>query len=345
MLQQSEYSGFSPHLPGEIRLPESRLQLSTSKWDLAREAVSQLYGQHRELGAADHCPGPTRIHIARLGNLTISMLRYGRDMIIEPVESSPALMVMTVLQGKLKVTARGMTHGGGRGTTTLSAVSDNPRYFYDSETEVMKLHLDQRRLESQCWRMLGQRGRLPLRFSAPMENDQILKRWMALLNYIIGSLDTPLGKLGSELLSANVEEMLMMTLLTGQHHNYSEQLSYMIEPIAPRQWHRAVAFMEAHLCGSVTLVEIAEAAGCSVRSLTRAFREFKDTTPMRHLLELRLQNVRAELTTPSALPRSITVIALHWGFRHLGEFNRHYRERFGETPSQTRANAETTLER
>ena len=34
--------------------------------------------------------------------------------------------------------------------------------------------------------------------------------------------------------------------------------------------------------------------------------------------------------------RTIADIAYHWGYRHLGEFNRKYRECFGETPSETR---------
>ncbi|MGQ3029508.1 MAG: helix-turn-helix transcriptional regulator, partial [Ferrovibrionaceae bacterium] len=79
----------------------------------------------------------------------------------------------------------------------------------------------------------------------------------------------------------------------------------------------------------------AEISGTSLRALQEGFRRFKGTTPMGYLRGVRLARVRAELTGPGMADRSVTEIALRWGFTHLGRFAESYRAAYGETPSAT----------
>jgi transcriptional regulator GlxA family with amidase domain len=81
--------------------------------------------------------------------------------------------------------------------------------------------------------------------------------------------------------------------------------------------------------------ELAEASHVSVRSLQESFRKSLGTSPMRYLGDLRLDQVRQELT--AAAPGALTVseTASRWGFTHLGRFAAAYRRRFGELPSDT----------
>ena len=55
---------------------------------------------------------------------------------------------------------------------------------------------------------------------------------------------------------------------------------------------------------------------------------------MRWLHEQRLQAVRRHLQRAAA-HESVSSIALHWGFAHLGRFAGDYLRRFGESPSAT----------
>jgi AraC-like DNA-binding protein len=48
-----------------------------------------------------------------------------------------------------------------------------------------------------------------------------------------------------------------------------------------------------------------------------------------------LHRVRASLRTPARASNSIAATAFDWGFNHLGEFSKAYRQQFGELPSQT----------
>jgi transcriptional regulator GlxA family with amidase domain len=97
---------------------------------------------------------------------------------------------------------------------------------------------------------------------------------------------------------------------------------------------KAIDFMMANLSKPITLVEVAVACGVSSRTLQHGFRQFKMTTPMSYLQDLRLNALREELT--QARPgQSIADIAFKWGFTHMGRLAMEYRNRFGELPSQT----------
>ena len=73
--------------------------------------------------------------------------------------------------------------------------------------------------------------------------------------------------------------------------------------------------------------------GVSTRSLYAGFRDFVGASPMQYLRELRLERARAELLGSDAA--NVAAVALRWGFAHLGRFSSEYRQRFGETPSET----------
>lgn len=76
------------------------------------------------------------------------------------------------------------------------------------------------------------------------------------------------------------------------------------------------------------------------RTLLRAFRTIRDTTPSRYVRMLRLACVRRALSSASA-GASVTGIAGNFGFRELGRFAKDYKTVFGESPSDTLRNAST----
>lgn len=83
------------------------------------------------------------------------------------------------------------------------------------------------------------------------------------------------------------------------------------------------------------VTHLCKAACVSERTLQNAFKEIMGMTPVAYLTRMRLHRVRHALR--AATPRSTTVTAeaLKWGFWHLGDFSRAYKECFGELPSNT----------
>jgi len=117
-------------------------------------------------------------------------------------------------------------------------------------------------------------------------------------------------------------------------HRLSFRLNRDLLQVARRHVTQAIDFMHANMHQPLNMMDIAEAAGVSVRSLQTGFRQFKDTTPAAYLRRIRLEAVHAELSLPeNRLP--VGEVALKWGFTQMGRFAAHYRARFGGYPSET----------
>jgi AraC-like DNA-binding protein len=102
----------------------------------------------------------------------------------------------------------------------------------------------------------------------------------------------------------------------------------------PDQLRRAIEFMRANIHRPLTISEVAEVAGVSLRALQYAFQKFEERSPTAFLRSLRLGAVRAELSSPDNI-LSVQDVASKWGFEHMGHFARHYRAAYGIYPSQT----------
>ena len=97
---------------------------------------------------------------------------------------------------------------------------------------------------------------------------------------------------------------------------------------------RAAQYIDAHLDDLLTIGDVAAAAGVAGRTLHKHFHDEHGTSPMRYVRDCRFIQVRRALL--QAGPQdSVTTIAVHWGFCHLGRFSVEYRKRYGETPSET----------
>lgn len=132
------------------------------------------------------------------------------------------------------------------------------------------------------------------------------------------------------------EQFFMVGLLIAHPHNYSLALDRPQPWIAPRDVNHAIDFIEANLAEPIGLADIVAASGIPGRTLSKHFRRFRETTPMRYVRNARLARVRAALQRAEP-EESVTSVAVQWGFSHLGRFAAQYHSAFGETPSQTLA--------
>jgi transcriptional regulator GlxA family with amidase domain len=97
---------------------------------------------------------------------------------------------------------------------------------------------------------------------------------------------------------------------------------------------RAERFIIDNASASITISDVADHLGISLRSLQAGFRQWRETTPTAFLRRVRLQLVRDELLR-SGTEANVTAVALRRGFSHLGRFSAQYRAIFGEDPSVT----------
>ena len=95
-----------------------------------------------------------------------------------------------------------------------------------------------------------------------------------------------------------------------------------------------IEMMEANLSEPLTLIEIADHAGLSRRQIERLFRQHMGRSPARYYLEIRLDRAR-HLLLQSALP--VVEVAVACGFVSASHFSKCYRELYGRSPQQERA--------
>lgn len=104
-------------------------------------------------------------------------------------------------------------------------------------------------------------------------------------------------------------------------------------PASSRHVQRSLDFIETHLATPITVADVARVAGVGVRALQSSFRKDLGRTPVQYIIDRRLEQVHTELLAGGSDP--ISSIASRWGFVHMSDFSRRYRQRFGCTPSET----------
>jgi AraC-like DNA-binding protein len=106
---------------------------------------------------------------------------------------------------------------------------------------------------------------------------------------------------------------------------------------ATARFARAETFLLDHATEPITVEDVAEAAGLSVRGVQAAFQRYHGITPTMYLRRIRLLLAREQLEAADG--RSVAEIARSTGFAHLGRFAGSYRQEFGELPRQTASSA------
>jgi len=95
------------------------------------------------------------------------------------------------------------------------------------------------------------------------------------------------------------------------------------------------AHMHTNIGSYLTIEDIAEKFDLSSRTLRNYFLEEFNTSPKQYLRALRLAKVRYELELTPRRIKSIENTARKFGFHHMGQFSKAYKDFFGELPSQT----------
>ncbi len=139
---------------------------------------------------------------------------------------------------------------------------------------------------------------------------------------------------GSEIAVAELEDELItgfvMTMLT-----LSDPRRIREGRGVQRSMARAEEYLASHLDRAVSRADLADAAGVSIRTLSRAFLKRHGTGPAGFLKARRLHASYRQLLTAEAGSTRVTDVAMRHGFNHLGRFAMEYKKAFGESPSAT----------
>ncbi len=93
-------------------------------------------------------------------------------------------------------------------------------------------------------------------------------------------------------------------------------------------------WIDKNLENSISVEDLSLVAGVSVRTIQKAFKEYRNCTPMEAVSRLRLIKARKMLTNPDE-GLSVLDVAMELGYLHPSRFAAQYRKKFGENPSET----------
>ncbi|WP_182882461.1 AraC family transcriptional regulator [Microbispora sp. H10949] len=310
-------------------------RLHTHDADEARVRIGEVVGAHELRPMRAGARLDVRLQGVQFGDFGLYVLGYGAEVLITPPVADDSLFVEIPCAGTAEV-----CHGREtiRSTPELAAVlSAHPRSMrWGAGNTQCIVHFDRPALEAHLGRLIGRRPDRPLTFASGMDLTLPPARsWWSVAELLRDEAETGGAMLEQPLVVRQFEGLLMTQLLMAQPSNYSDVLCGGQRRVAPPTVKRAVSLIEEHAGEPLTVEDIAEAVGVSARALQEGFRRHLDKTPMGYLREVRLDRVRAELTVTDRVTVTVTDVAYRWGFAHLGRFSSVYRQRFGESPSET----------
>ncbi|MEQ9347450.1 MAG: AraC family transcriptional regulator [Thalassospira sp.] len=154
------------------------------------------------------------------------------------------------------------------------------------------------------------------------------------LEYVTNALDGPLRHLTSQHLRRELEDLLLTNILTMLPNSYADRLKDRPSSTAmPYYVKRARDYIHDHADEPIGLDDLVAYAGCSYRTLQRAFGDVLDMAPMAYAKQVRLSRAHDDLLMAGD-EDTVATIARKWGFDHVGRFARIYAGQYGVTPSE-----------
>lgn len=192
-------------------------------------------------------------------------------------------------------------------------------------------------IEQALEKRTGNTLRRPLRFANQIDLSQPgPRRLLAIIDQVVAFFEQDPALANERLLVGQYEQLLLTALLACLDHNGRELLSAPPTPAPPKVIALVEGFLEANADKPLNLGDLTALTGMSARSVQLAFQRHRGYSPSRFLRECRLARAR-EMLRRAAPGASVLSVSLACGFASQSFFCRLYRERFGETPSETAA--------
>ncbi len=308
----------------------------TSDLEEARDQVGKIFCPHRLELVRGHRLDAVQ-NAASVGDVRLSFLSYGGAVEIVSRPLKTFYLVQIPMAGGADVTVGSQSVVS---TPSLASVlSPDERIWmrWSARSLQFDVYFDRHALERRLRAMLGDGDGEPLRFGLRMElGTEAARSWLRLVTLLHEEFERKGVLLRQPLAAAQLEDLLMTTLLLAQPSNYSDRLQGCVVQVAPRSFRRILDHIDGHLHEPLRVSDLALVGAISVRSLEMAFHRNLGTTPTAYIRDLRLQRAHADLVAADLLDGvSVSEIACNWGFTHLGRFADLYRRTFGVLPSET----------
>lgn len=316
------------------------LLMQSTDFDEVRASVADVFKPHRLTVTGHANELHSRLHHTRWGNLSLNLLDYGSEVIIEPDQLEDFFLLQIPLQGQAGIECGGQEFISSPLAASLVSPTLALRMRWGEACPQAILRIERTVLERHAQRHFGDAARGALEFAPEFAltspQGQCVMQLLPLLAEIMSTEAHPLR---NPLAFEQFESTLLNALIYGQPNSVRNSMTRERRPLAPFYVRRVEEYIRAHLQEPLTIERLAEFGNVSPSTLFAAFKHCHGVTPMVFVRQLRLERVRMDLIGAEAGNgpgrSSVTDIALKWGFAHLGRFSMEYKRAFGESPSES----------
>ena len=318
-------------------MPVHRIDMATRDMGVIAGLMNERYAEHR---ARFWCDDPARVdagvRTVTAGPLDAALVRLRGFRYQADISPPDAVLALVLLAGTGTMVFGPDQVGLTRGDVMLDATDlQHTADMHDSVVAVVRLP------RPVAAGLAEEHAGLPaagLRFeSVTPVSAAAGAQWARTASFVCRQLITSGITEISPIVAHNMTRLVAATLLEA-FPNTTMTASYIPGPgrVAPSAVRRAAAFMDAHAGSPVTVAEVAEAAGVSVRAMQYAFRSHYGMTPTGYLRRVRLERAHRQLQTADAAGgMTVAAAARRWGWANQAKFAAAYRAHYGVPPSHT----------
>lgn len=305
----------------------------------ARNWMSHVCGPH-ELAQRGHTPLSFHHEAIRFPGFgtVIGRIGYGTDVTIN-VQRDACFNVFS-LSLPCMGTQRLRSPGGCHVSTQQRGIAIMPgvEQTLDIEENCQKLQvvIPLAGLQHVAETLMHRRLRLPVMLDPEMDlRHPAIAAWWQMVSQTLENWERtgPFWQLQG--LANDFEQTLIKGLLIAQSNWCTGDALTKTNEDTPVALQKVELYLSLHLREDIGLAKLEEASGVSRQKLYDIFHDFHGCTPIAYVKRRRLEGVRRMILDTPQSCQTITIVAMHWGFNHLGRFARDYMEAFGESPSRT----------
>lgn len=320
-------------LPRALQLPfASQPLLSTQDYDQAAQQINCNLAEERHVEPA-RAGASANIQLT-LHSLPAIKLFGGHWGDAVHIQSSPLACWHGILPLSGGISCRKGDVRADVGELLLFAPEHEIDVTWHAETRAIVMAVDtgllRRHMQDQHQRELPGSNQRTLRISR--EHPAL-----ASLGHLLQLTDAELRDGGGMLQSSVGQQHLQSLFCESLLHLMPGFASGGHRPVLPGLLKRVVDYIQANLGQALSMDELVVISGASRRSLEQAFRLNLQTSPMRYVLQCRLQAARDSLRRSQPGELQLTDLAFRLGFSQASHFTHAYKKAFGELPSDTLA--------
>jgi AraC-like DNA-binding protein len=302
--------------------------------EVVHDALSRRLSHHRFA-----CRRPSamdaRIYSLELSTIQLVDLSYGVDVDVEAEVGEDHFLVHMGMQGETQMWTNGKSYPLPPDGLLISNPGAPLRVQMTGDCRHFAVRMPIAICKDYLTRTLGIPFNRPLEFYAGRDGSRELPvAWRGMMSHICGQLRMAPAMMGHRRVQAQYGQLLTELLLGNYCNSYSEQIARHGNDISPRHVRRARELIHASRDDTISIADLAQRVGVSVRSLQNGFRQFLGVTPLEYVRRHRLEQLHRALMD-SQSRANVTELMLECGIANFGRYAQYYRQQYGCLPSET----------